>query len=360
MIEQTNKLFSIDKLIAKGLPFAIYRAPRENKLHVVIQNDNEVYTTYDIEDINNKSGFVIAPFQLKDRTPLCIIRADKTFSVDINELIQKTERKYLLVEQTDNCASYKNKFAIFSEQLKKKEFEKLVLSRCSTNSKTTQIDIEQSFIEACLRYQNSYIYYFNTPVTGQWMGCTPELLLSNKTGQWMTVALAGTQSLNKGKLPDSWDIKNKMEQDVVSLYIRKLLVDNGITPQETQPYSIKAAELSHLRTDFSFSIPETCKVASLIKQLHPTPAVCGMPKNKAYQFIISNEGYNRKYYSGFIGMIDTDHITDLYVNLRCIHFTDQEFTLYAGGGLLSSSNMSDEWVETEKKMLTMKNILIIK
>ena len=85
-----------------------------------------------------------------------------------------------------------------------------------------------------------------------------------------------------------------------------------------------------------------------------------MPKKEAYHFINDNEGYSRKYYSGFIGVIDPNNTTNLFVNLRCIHFEESGYTLYAGGGLLASSNLQDEWVETEKKMHTMKNILVAK
>ena len=221
------------------------------------------------------------------------------------------------------------------------------------------IDIEKSFLEACIRYKHSYVYLFYTPITGIWMGSTPEILLSNTSGRWHTVALAGTQSLNNGQLPEKWDIKNRKEQDLVSTYIRNILKGNNIDIEETKPYSVKAGELSHLRTDFYFSLATTNQLGCLLKNLHPTPAVCGMPKKDAYRFIIENEGYLRKYYSGFVGMIDPNGITNLYVNLRCIHFENDSYTLYAGGGLLASSNLNDEWIETEKKMHTMKNILII-
>ena len=92
--------------------------------------------------------------------------------------------------------------------------------------------------------------------------------------------------------------------------------------------------------------------------LHPTPDVCWLPKDTAYRFILENEGYDRKYYSGFIGWLDPEGRTDLYVNLRCMHIEDEQLPLYAGGGLLSSSELNDEWQETEKKLQTMRRILV--
>ena len=71
-----------------------------------------------------------------------------------------------------------------------------------------------------------------------------------------------------------------------------------------------------------------------------------------------SEGYDRRYYSGFIGWLDPDGRTDLYVNLRCMHIEEEQLTLYAGGGLLASSELNDEWLETEKKLQTMRRIIV--
>ena len=91
--------------------------------------------------------------------------------------------------------------------------------------------------------------------------------------------------------------------------------------------------------------------------LHQTPDVWGLHKDDAFRFIITQEGYNRRYYSGFVGMLDPHGNTDLYVNLRCITIEGDELIYYAGGGLLAMSNKEDEWMEIEKKMNTMMNII---
>ena len=169
----------------------------------------------------------------------------------------------------------------------------------------------------------------------------------------------GTQSpLLDGKLPQEWDDKNRQEQDYVASYIRRQLLSLGIHSTEKGPYPAYAGALSHLKTDFHFSLKDNRNLGDLLKVLHPTPAVCGLPKEEAYRFILENEGYDRKYYSGFIGWLDPEGRTDLYVNLRCMHIEDEQLTLYAGGGLLSSSELNDEWQETEKKLQTMRRILV--
>ena len=189
------------------------------------------------------------------------------------------------------------------------------------------------------------------------MGGTPEILLAGEENQWQTVALAGTQRLKNGKLPHAWDQKNWQEQQLVATYIRRQLGTLGIVPKEKGPYSARAGELAHLKSDFRFTLPDNQKLGDLINLLHPTPAVCGLPKEDAYQFILQHEGYDRSYYSGFIGWISPSGHTDLYVNLRCMNIHADTYTLFAGGGLLASSKLEEEWNETEDKMNTMRNIL---
>ena len=94
-----------------------------------------------------------------------------------------------------------------------------------------------------------------------------------------------------------------------------------------------------------------------MKRLHPTPAVCGLPKEETYRIIRENEGYDRSYYSGFIGWLAPEGKSDLYVNLRCMNILRGSFVLYAGGGILASSEIESEWLETEAKMQTMKRLI---
>jgi isochorismate synthase len=182
-------------------------------------------------------------------------------------------------------------------------------------------------------------------------------LLSGKENEWQTVALAGTQPLMNGKIPETWDEKKQEEQRLVVDYIRNCLQSFHIKPEETEPYTVQAGELAHLKTGFRFEMPCDVRVGELLNALHPTPAVCSLPKEKAFQFILDNEGYERRYYSGFIGRLHPEQQTDLYVNLRCMQIEDNQLSLYAGGGLLASSDMQEEWLEIQDKLLTMYRII---
>jgi isochorismate synthase len=345
----------IDNLIKEGCSFAIRRVPGEQKLLFTQQVHGTVRTFSSIEELNGVNGFVIAPFHTSDTCPIVLINPDKEKEFDISDI--RIDIKKDTFEHTEPSSDYSAKFNIFSEALQKKAFEKLVLSRHLTIERKPDFSPTEVFFKACKRYIRSYVYLCHTPETGTWIGSTPEILLAGTGTDWHTVALAGTRPIQNDTLPETWDEKNKKEQQLVSDYIKNRLHSFGVNPKEEGPYSVRAGELAHLKSDFRFSLPNNNRLGSLLNLLHPTPAVCGLPKDEAFRFISENEGYDRRYYSGFIGMLNPTSKSDLYVNLRCMEINKKTLTLYAGGGLLASSTLSEEWEETENKMSTMRRIV---
>jgi isochorismate synthase len=101
----------------------------------------------------------------------------------------------------------------------------------------------------------------------------------------------------------------------------------------------------------------------VVQKLHPTPAVCGVPKRKALRFIKENEGYDRMFYTGFLGELNKDFTqdnpdtTDLYVNLRCMKIKNQTAELYMGCGITQNSIPEKEYAETVNKSHTMKAVI---
>jgi len=131
--------------------------------------------------------------------------------------------------------------------------------------------------------------------------------------------------------------------------------------------SIRAGMLWHLKTTITGALDSGNSLKQIIEDLHPTPAVCGLPKEAAQDFILSMENYDRKYYTGFLGELNiealdvstknVDSKTTLYVNLRCMELTEKEAFIYVGGGITEASDPEKEWQETEDKSLTMLQVL---
>lgn len=366
--EETRTCEIIDTFIRENRSFALWRIPGE-KPGFAMQTSGSARIFHDIKKLNGENGFVIAPFHVSKQHPIVLIRPDfygfshigeaaKKYPDGISASFEWNPNEIKVPFRGKDKDRYNTNFNTFINPLHQKRFDKLVLSRNLTiPMPETRFSPAATFYKAMELYRYSYVYLCHTPVTGTWLGSTPEIILAGEKGEWHTVALAGTQPLQNGELPTEWDNKNREEQEYVSLYIRRQLQALGIHPAETPPAAVRAGALSHLRSDFSFSVPDSRKLGHLLKRLHPTPAVCGLPKEEAYRFILENEGYDRSYYSGFIGMLAPEGKSDLYVNLRCMNIRPDSFVLYAGGGILSSSEAESEWLETEAKMQTMKRLL---
>ena len=354
----------IDQLTQSRLSFALYRLPWTDECYLILQQSEEVEQLQDITELNGKQGFVLSPFQQTEEHPIVIIRPDVT-AYDWEEITQAVAslEKIDTIRQSSTPVStlneqerYDRYYAAFRRFMEPR-FKKLVLSRpafCPINESFSPLE---TFVKACNDYPRMMIYLCHTPVTGTWLGSTPEIILSGSSQSWKTVALAGTLPIVDGVEPAEWSDKNKEEQAIVAEYIRKIIKKHGTKMTEKGPYTARAGQLVHLKTDFLFQLKETGFLGNLLKELHPTPAICGLPKEEAYQFILSNEGYDRRYYSGMVGWLDPKGQTDLYVNLRCMEIRSTEVKLYAGGGILPSSEVRSEWEETTQKMKTMKNIL---
>lgn len=362
----------LDCLTRSRLSFALYRLPWTDECYFVLQQSGDVEQLADIRELNKKKGFVMAPFLQSDHHPLIVIRPDIT-AYDWDEISEaisslkcadalltcknQTEKLSPFVSEETDKERYTQAFERFITPLQKKHFQKLVLSRSSTKHINDDFSPLAAFVRACNNYPRMMIYLCHTPVSGTWVGSTPEILLSGHGKEWHTVALAGTMPMQNEVMPMDWDKKNQDEQGYVADYIRRIIKKFGNKMNEKGPYTARAGQLVHLKTDFYFLLKNTDNIGNLLQELHPTPAVCGLPKEDAFRFILENEGYDRSYYSGFIGWLDTEGHTDLYVNLRCMEIKPGETTLYAGGGILASSEIESEWTETGDKMNTMKSIL---
>lgn len=359
----------IDQMTCSDTSFAIYRLPWTDTPILVMQDGGEPQTINSLEELNGQKGFVISPFKFTNQHPGVIIRPDITAKEweDISEKISTvtptgTGHKNIsanidIKPEIELKEKYKEVFANFICPLRSGKIGKLVLSRNASYKLDESFSPVEAFVTACNSYPRMMISLTHTPVSGTWIGSTPEIILSGEGNKWNTVALAGTMPMQGEMMPTEWHKKEKDEQAFVSDYINKVIKKFSSKITVKGPYTARAGQLVHLRTDFQFVLKKTSELGKLLDALHPTPAVCGMPKDKAYDFIIENEGYDRKYYSGVIGWLDPDGHTTLYVNLRCLNIDGNYATLYAGGGILPSSDVNSEWEETQHKMKTIKLVI---
>lgn len=339
--------------------FAIYRLPHGDHCTLVEQTEGEPRRLRSCLELNGVQGFVLAPFQVTEQYPILLIRPDRVTPVPLQQ--PRFELPPLV-----HSEGYRNEYAIdfanYHAQLLDGTFRKIVLARMVTHRLAGDVDPMQLFWQACRLYPRLFIALVALPDGSYWLTATPEILLEGTGSQWRTIALAGTMQLEGDDLNSEgeaarWSTKNIQEQRYVATYIAECLEKFAIDFREEGPRTVRAANLVHLRSDFTFTMPDGGQVGSLLDELHPTPAVCGLPKRDAFSFIVANEHAPRQYYSGFMGPTGMPGGTHLYVSLRCMRICGRDYQLYAGGGLLKDSQLEQEWQETEAKLQTMRTLL---
>lgn len=357
----------LDGLITTNQTFLLYKEPLSVNLELAVFSASSIECVYHTHDLDGKSGYVFAPFEPNESHPIVLLN-DATLYQGEEAINRYVEHRINLpvTSSASTCSvsgsvsreTYETAFNACHNAVIEGECQKIVLSRKLETARPRRFSPGRLFAAACETYTEAYVYLFHSPITGTWLGSTPEALLTGDGASWQTVALAGTQAFK----PDSeirWDAKNRLEQQIVSDYVEQTLGSWGIQAEKQGPHSIRAAQLVHLNTTFQFNLPASLegKMGSLIDKLHPTPATCGFPKEKAMRMIRQVEAHDRSYYCGFIGSLSEHGSTRLFVNLRCMCIQPTALVLFAGGGIMAESTCESEWEETESKLQTLLSLL---
>lgn len=214
-------------------------------------------------------------------------------------------------------------------------------------------DIERIFAALSEKFPSAFTFFYSIK-NEVWIGATPEILLEKKEQHIKTVSLAGTR-LASGANED-WGQKERHEQQVVTDFIANTIKEiNGKSLQVNGPFTVQAAHLEHLKSEISFE--SELDISSLVKAFHPTPAVCGLPREAGFQLINRLEKHDRGNYAGVVGWTSAQS-AHLFVQLRCarIDAAANKAYIFSGGGIMKDSVPEKEWEEAENKANVMLNL----
>lgn len=343
-----------DQVVLKN--FALFRYPDRDKIHFIASDQLVAITS---ADVSQKNGFVLHPFNTTAQGYL--IPADQYEVMEGDHLPDHLDFHYNSIEgrMSTPSASYVDYVKKGIYEIQAETFRKIVPARIKV--KHTDIPPLEAFKKACEHYPNAFVSLTSTSAFGTWIGASPELLLQRNQDRMQTVALAGTQPAN-GKQPSEavWTQKEIEEQALVSRYIINCFKQIRLREfLEEGPKTIKAGNLLHLKTTYKINLHEVeyeDLVGMLLELLHPTSATCGMPKDAAMRFILKNERFDRSLYTGYIGPINVNEHTDIYVNLRCAQIFDKKVVFYIGAGVTEDSSPEKELQETEDKCQVMERL----
>lgn len=354
----------VQQQIALNLPFVLYHKPQKSKIVGFFQKNDHLFFVNDFKE----SGFVFAPFN--DEQQLIIPLKE---SVKWEAIIPTIELDD--VKNSDFEPHLEGKAAFVAmvqkgiEAIHQGNFDKVVLSR-QEKVKVTDFDIVKTFEKLLALYPDAFTYCWFHPKIGLWMGASPERLIKAKQSHYYTTALAGTQPYKHNLHQVIWGDKEKKEQQFVTDSILDNLKAYTSEFNVSSPYTYRAGNLVHIKTDIEGVLKRKFNLKELVSVLHPTPAICGLPKEAAKSFILANENYERTYYTGYLGELNCkgDYVnkpkSHLFVNLRCMQLqidASHEIShayLYMGCGITAESQPEKEWEESVNKSLTMKRVLL--
>jgi isochorismate synthase len=377
-----------------NLPIAVWKLPQKINFNLIIDlSGKPSKVKANLEELGK--GFMFSPFLKSSKEDNLFIKADlhytshdqnisianlnpsfseekmEKFLSSMEESLEKIEHKktsYFSNRNDAPSSSEKSDFLkLINEaisQINHGSFEKVVVSRLKKAELKESFDLARTFLNLSDTYKNAFVSLVSIPETGTWIGASPETLIKVDANQtFLTESLAGTQLFQENQIFSeiSWTQKEIEEQALVSRYIINCFKSIRLREfEEIGPKTIIAGNLMHLRTQYKVDMNATGFPnlgTTMLELLHPTSAVCGLPQKPALEFILAHEKYDRSFYSGFLGPVNVDQETHLFVNLRCMQLFKTFALLYAGAGILENSIPEKEWRETEIKCETLLNII---
>lgn len=337
----------------QGHSFALYKLPASAVVQGIVCAQPSTFSYLQVEQ--GQTGFAFVPFE----TGEAVFLSGEEMS-DMDASTQTSISDYYLADgqlPLETEAGYVTNVANGVASIRQGAMDKVVLGRNTMLATPQGFCPLQFFNTLCSQYPEAFVSLVSIKGIGTWIGATPERLLKVTPDKLTTVALAGTQLKDQAQ----WSEKESEEQLWVVRYIEEILNEYQATQVDVAARrKIQNGPLEHLYTEISFKKEgedNAVLAAHLLPRLHPTPAVCGLPKLKAKQFILANENYRRSYYTGFLGPVNCAHETNLFVNLRCMQITDTGIVAYAGAGITKDSVPEMELTETENKLNNLKKFL---
>jgi len=379
--------FMLSRAASGDQPVAVWRLPGDHTTNLIIAHDIQLLKGTDtIEELT--PGFIFAPFE-KSRARL-YLSADQLFTFSNGALMQNPspveQRSFQWLQSalakepiqryiptTTNVLptgdtpkdAFLQLVRLGLEEIGRGTFQKIVPSRTRTITLPDSFDVIDAFQKLCAAQPQALVSFVNIPGVGSWLGATPELLVSvDDKKVFKTVALAGTLPYRPGTdlRTVSWTQKEIEEQALVERYVISCFKKIRLREYEEQgPRTVVAGNLLHLKSEFTVDMNATNfpQIGSvMLDLLHPTSAVCGMPLDTALEFLGKHEPHDRGFYSGYLGPVNVQNNTHLFVNLRCMQLFNNNAIIYAGAGVTENSIPENEWTETEMKLDTLLNVIL--
>ena len=234
---------------------------------------------------------------------------------------------------------------------------KMVLARMTTWQASSRIDPYALLQTLQARSLNTTLFFLMVQEGDTFLGATPEKLYTRNRRKIHTEALAGTTLRGATQEEDLLyqktllhSRKDKTEVHAVENFLTKACEPITSEMSWDQDYRIiQTTKVQHLYKELYGTLKEGVTDTDLLKRLHPTPAVAGLPQKASLSFIQEHESWDRGWYAGSMGWIGQD-AADFAVSIRSALISSDKIHVFAGTGIVEGSDPHKEWEELEHKI----------
>lgn len=234
------------------------------------------------------------------------------------------------------------------------DLDKIVLARMLIAHSSVPFDRKRLLEHLAVSEPDAAVFALNG-----FIGASPELLVSKHGNQVRARPLAGTSRREED--PDGSRLlagpKEAEEHRIVAQAVSGTLQEMCTSLTVDGPSLVATSTMWHLGTEMTGTAASGIDVMDLVTALHPTPAVCGLPREAARKTIREIEGFDRMIYAGAVGWMDESGDGEWFVALRCAEVRGRMAMLFAGAGIVAGSDPSAELAETSAKFLPMQRAL---
>jgi menaquinone-specific isochorismate synthase len=266
----------------------------------------------------------------------------------------------------NDASQFKTSVKSALESIESQYFSKIVLSQAINVISQTPFNLIDSLNNLRLSYPDCYVFSTSNGKGQNFIGASPERLISIHNNQLLTDALAGSAPRGKTEAGDAKlaqelleSEKDIREHQVVIDFIVDRLSKIGITPNfSLVPRLLQLSNIQHLWTPITARIPADIHLLKILAQLHPTPAVAGVPRDIALEQIRRCESGDRSLYAAPLGWIDRRGNGEFAVGIRSALIDGDRAILYAGAGIVAGSEPEKELAEIQLKLQPLLNALV--
>jgi menaquinone-specific isochorismate synthase len=237
------------------------------------------------------------------------------------------------------------------------ELSKVVMARALHASFEEVTDPVDVVLNLWRENPGSHVFFFEPSPGHVFLGATPETVATASGGMFRATAVAGSVARGRNREEQEALAKELLKSDkdrrehqvcVEDMVARLAEVSDDIQAQP-DPHVLTLSAIQHLESVITARLRPNETVISALRALHPTPAVCGFPRDQALELLRVEETFRRGWYAGPVGWFDDDGNGSFVPALRSAIGWGKDWRLFAGAGIVSGSDPEREWAETRIK-----------